>query len=349
MFQYTTETIINSNVGNLPGGKRFGVIGAGDAALQTSGITSDDYLVIDGVNSLKIEYIKKIYRTVYRASANATATLDLSGATIPAAGKIVRLTVVLREQGSVRSTIQNAYLHKSKPFHYELAVPSAASGDEAKELVAAIVKLVKKDMAMTDFAYFKAAIGTGDESVVLTADDCYIQFVDVKLEEVLELEDSNTPLAAKLLGSNVTAAIPGISVSKTPGDEGQGTVARLVKNLRIPTNASINPFAADQGGKPVPGGQYDQFLIEYETPRAHVSGTVMGSVGEISRTSHVFFIESGALSDWNTVLGYVTGATGAVATSVVVAGKSASNPGVTPNAQTSEPELTSKEEMGSVE
>lgn len=352
MFQYTTETIINSNKGKLPGGKRFGVIGVGDAALQTSSVTADDFLVVDGVNSFKIEYIKKIYKTAYRAAQNAKAELTLGSSTGLAAGNIVRLTVAIREQGSVRSTIQNAYLHKNKPFHYELEVPAATSevgSTVEKELVKALVALIKKDMAMTDFAYFKAKVGSTDDVLELNADDCYIQFESVKLEKVLEIEDSNTPLASKLLGYNVVAAIPGLSLAVTPGDEGQGTVARLVKNLRIPTNASINPFAADQGGKPVPGGEYTQFLIEYETPRAHVSGTVMGSVGEVSRTSHVFFIESGALSDWNTVLGYVTGATGAVATSVIVAGKSTSNPGVSANASTSEPELTSKEEMGSVE
>lgn len=322
MFQYTTETIINSNKGNLPGGKRFGVIGAGDAALQTSA-TADDFLVVDGVNSFKIEYIKKIYKAAYRASKKAKAELTL-GTTNLSAGEIVRLTIAISERGSVRSTIQNAYLHKNKPFHYELEVPAAGSSSIEEELVKALVKLIKKDMAMTDFAYFKAAVdGSNAKKLVLEADDCYIQFDSVKLEKVLEIEDDNTPLASKLLGYNVVAGISGLTLNIEAGDEGQGTVARLVKNLRIPTGASINPFGADQGGKPVPGGEYTQFLIEYETPRAHVSGTVMGSVGEVSRTSHVFFIESKALKEWNDVLGYVTGATGAVATAIIPSGRPA--------------------------
>lgn len=338
MFQYTTETIINSNVGKLPGGKRFGVIGAGDAALQTSSITANDFFVVDGVGSYKIEYIKKIYKTAYRASAKATATLDLTSATIPAAGKVVRLTVALSERGSVRSSIQNAYLHKNKPFHYELEVKTATAAGVVDDLV----KLIKKDMAMTDFAFFSAAADGTGKKLVLTADDCYIQFDDVRLEEVVEGTDA--PLAARLLGANSVKAIVDLDAAViTAGDEGQGTVARLVKNLRIPTNASINPFAADQGGKPVPGGQYTQFLIEYETPRAHVSGTVVGSVGEVSRTSHVFFIEAGALSDWNTVLGYFEDVPTSDAHAVIVAGKDDSNPGVTSG------KLTSKEEMGSVE
>jgi len=350
MFQYTTETIINSNKGNLFGGKRFGIYGATQEAEITSGATSDDFLVVDGVNTFKLEYIKKIYHTDYRGSSNATATLDLTSAAIPAAGKVVRLTVAIREQGSVRSTIQNAYLHKTKPFHYEIAVPAAA---DAASVVNALVTLIKRDMALTDFAYFKAAADGTRKKLVLTADDCYIQFADVKLEEVLELEDTNTPLAAKLLGYNVVASPALGSVTIVPGDEGQGTVTRLVKNLRIPTNASINPFAADQGGKPVPGGEYDQYLIEYETPRAHVSGTVVGSVGEVSRTSHVFFIEKNkAKQDWEAALALIPNK----ASIYKEAGRSAANANlVTSSDVTSNAEmapvgaLKEKSEMGSVE
>lgn len=343
MFQYTTETIINSNVGRLPGGKRFGVIGAGDAQLQTSSITANDFFVIDGVNSFKIEHIKKIYKTDYRDSSLATATLDLGvKGTALGAKKVFRLTVTIREQGSVRSTIQNAYLHKSKPFHYEIEFESTAKNSDVANKFDA---LIRRDMAMTDFNYFKSSVDVSgaNAKLVLTADDCYIQFVDARIEEVLEIEDNNTPLAAKLLGYKVVSDTPKAVAICTPGDEGQGTVARLVKNLRIPTNASINPFAADQGGKPVPGGKYTQFLIEYETPRAHVSGTVVGSVGEVSRTSHVFFIESAALDNWNTVLGYFEDIPTNDALKPIVAGKDASNPGITDG------KLTSKKEMGSVE
>lgn len=319
MFQYTTETIINSNKGKLANGKRFDIIdpygtskvvyNSTTGAVTSASAANGDTLLIDGVNSFKKEYISKIYRTGYRASKNATATLDLSGATIPSTkGTILRLTVSIREQGSVRSTIQNAYLHKNKPFHYEIELPASAT---AANVVDALVKLIKKDMAMTDFAYFKASAGAKAatpavfDQLILTADDCYIQFDDVELVEVLEgVDGDGSTLGARLLGYKVTKAITGLSAPEiTLGDEGQGTVTRLVKNLRIPTNASINPFGADQGGKPVPGGKYDQFLIEYVTDRHHVSGTVVGSVGEKSLTSHVLFVESGIASDIAIILG----------------------------------------------
>lgn len=308
MFQYTTETIINSEKGKLIDGSRFGVFSAagGDTAITSkTAATAQDFLLIDGVNSFVLGNIKKIYKSPFRPEAKATATLDLTSATMPGAKKVLRLTVVLREQGTVRSSMQNAYLHKSKPFHYEIEVPAA---NTAASVVTALVKLVNKDMSMTDFNFFKASADSTGSKLVLTADDCYIQFVDVKLEEVLDLENTATPLAAKLLGTNAVKEITGLTLTKTAGDEGAGTVTRLVKNLRIPTGASINPFAADQGGRPVPGGEYDQYLIEYETNRRHVSGGVVGSVGEVSLTSHVIFINkaNAALATaWDTVLDVV--------------------------------------------
>ena len=363
MFQYTTETIINSEKGKLIDGSRFGIFSAagnnkGTAIDPTSGtVTKQDFFLIDGVNSFVLDNIKKIYKSPFRPEAKATATLDLTSATMPGAKKVLRLTVVLREQGTVRSSMQNAYLHKSKPFHYEIEVPAA---NTAASVVAALAKLVNKDMSMTDFNFFKAS--TNGDKLVLTADDCYIQFVDVKLEEVLDLENTATPLGSKLLGTNVVKEIAGLTLTKTAGDEGAGTVTRLVKNLRIPTGASINPFAADQGGRPVPGGEYDQYLIEYETNRRHVSGGVVGSVGEVSLTSHVIFINkaNAALATaWDKVLDVVAPVVfGASKThaDVLHAGKQTNNPAMSAEAvkvgDGSRTEVTinkKKVEMGSVE
>ena len=64
--------------------------------------------------------------------------------------------------------------------------------------------------------------------------------------------------------------------------------------MRIPTSASLNPFGSYQGGKPVPGGEYDQYLIQYVVDRSHMGHQVIGSVADKSMTSHVLFIEKNA-------------------------------------------------------
>ena len=49
-------------------------------------------------------------------------------------------------------------------------------------------------------------------------------------------------------------------------------------------------FVADQGGKPVPGGEYAQYMFEYVTDRSHVGHQVFGSVGDQSLTTHILFL-----------------------------------------------------------
>lgn len=279
MWQYTTETIINSNTGNLPGNVRFGFFKPGQENAITLGEgTSLDgcTLVIDGVASLRVANIEKVYHSPWRDEKKAKAVL-----TVKTVNKddVYRLEIKISEQGRVSSVMQNAYLHNTKNYRYE------AQGADAPALVAAFAKAIKKDLGLTDFRFFKAT----PNAAVLTLDalDCYTQFDSVQLVKVGAPEGS----AGQLLGFEDYVTTDA-TVAITPGDEGAGTVTRLVKNLRPPTSASINPFGVDFGGKPVPGGKYDQYLIEYVTDRRHVGGQVMGSYNDRSLTSHVIFINT---------------------------------------------------------
>jgi hypothetical protein len=328
MFQYTTETIINSNKGKLASGKRF-------EYLNVNGVKR---ILIDGVAAFDPECITKVYRTEYRQAKSEEATF-----TVPLvnSGDVLRVAISIREEGTVRASIQDAYLRHRKPFYYEIISSGVAATDAA-----AIVALIKKDMSVRDEKFFKADITSG-ATIKLTAMDCHIRFIVDKFNvATVPSARSSALTGAQLLGfEDYTDLSVALTISKA-GDCGAGTVEHLVKDLRIPTGASINPFAADHGGKPVPGGEYVQFLVEYVTDRHHVSGTVVGSVGEKSLTSHVFFVNqavagasSGTLADDFEAL--FTSAKQNF--TVTPAGNDDNNPGVTSG------KLVSKEEMGSVE
>ena len=300
MWQYTTETIINSNKGNLVGvgGKKVRVCVYDQEGNAKAAVTKEtaktDTLIIDGVNTFLVKYIKGFHKCAYSPAVPAVLTVNLSGATLKA-GSVLRLTVVLTEEGRVSSIMQNAYLFNSKPFHYEVVSTGTAATD-ADNLAA----LINKDMGKTDFDFFTATAAAG--VITLTAKDCHIRF---KADEVTLVEAGAAPSgsAEALLGFHNYAAVPGVVVTlDTKGSLGQGTVEHIINDLRIPTRANLDPFGPDFGGRPVPGGEYIQYLIEYETPRNHVAGGVMGSVGEISRTSHVIFVEKTAAQDVATIL-----------------------------------------------
>lgn len=295
MWQYTTETIINSEKGHLENGKRFAVIAAKDGKVITTGAGPKDFVVIDGVLTARICDINCIHKTEYVPEANAEYKLDLAGLNY-VAGDVLRLKVVLHQQGQVSSIFQNAYLKHNKPFFFEIVAKGNA--DEDAE---ALVKAIKREMQATDFKFFKAEVDAAKVSQInFEGADCYIRFTEIQLAKV---EADNAATGAALLGyENYTVLANGDVV--TVGSEGMGTVRQLVKNLRIPTDANTNPFGVDFGGKPVPGGKYDQYLIELVSDRRHVGGQVMGALDQ-SITSHVFFINQDLSTEWDAFIALI--------------------------------------------
>lgn len=307
MWQYTTETIINSNKGRLVDGHRFAILGAEDGADKVQykadgsfdkvapAAAAEDFLMIDGVNSFKIEYISAIYRSEYRAPEKAQAKI-VAPATLAKPNDVLRLIVTLREEGRSTSYMQNAYLRHHKNFFYEIKSTGVWADD-----IKALKKLVNKEMALTDFDFFKASLDDENNpaELILEAKDYYIRFAEAPRIDKINAAPAVQSGAYLGFQDYETYVEGSIEVA---GDLGAGTVDHLIKDLRLPSNANINPFGPDNGGKPVPGGRYTQYLIEYTTDRHHVAGGVMGSVNEKSLTSHVLFIESAIDGDVEKIL-----------------------------------------------
>lgn len=285
MFQYTTETIINKNEGSLAGGKRF------------VAADSNSVLLIDGVAALKKACIKAVYKRPYVASVNEKIVITIPTTDL-AAGDIVRLQVKLTQEGLVSAIYKDAYRVSKKPFFYEIKLANKAKVAEELE------KVISREMRHTDFNFFKAS--ASGAVLTLEAKDCYTRFADF---DVAKVEVSNVASAHTLTGYQDFVSVLAwkreegttAAVTLTAGKEGAGTVARLIKDLRVPTDANTNPFASDNGGKPVPGGQYTQYTIEYVTPSRHIAGGVVGELSQ-SLTTHILFIEAGIVSNFDAVL-----------------------------------------------
>lgn len=301
MWQYTSDVIINNNKGNLlPVGAeapvRFALLDAEGKMAEAagSGAAGEYKFIVDGVTAFDACDVKAIYHTAYAEPEMAEASLTIElpeGDDALVEGDVLRIVVNLSEQGRSSSILQNAYLRKQRPFVYEVAFED---GDDAEAIAAKFAKLIKKEMLETDFRFF-AVMAEGAE-LVFKGLDCYVRFAKangliptvgeavIDLFKVLPVEFGGTGYESKKrLASGEVVAV---------GNEGAGTVAQLIKNMRIPTSASTDPFHGDHGGMPVPGGKYDQWLIEVETKRRHIAGGVVGSINE-SLTSFVFFVESG--------------------------------------------------------
>lgn len=271
MWQYTTETIINSNKGHLGAkkDKRFDV--------------QQGKLLIEGVGAFDLNKIEKVWKRAYQPALPAKAKLTIPPIT---KGEYYRLQVWVSEEGTIRPELQNAMMMKSLPFHFEVKAT-----DNAVKLAEDLAKAVKKMFLKKGS---DRLFTVTDASGVLTfeASDCYVRFDEIRLDKINDSDSKNGSLTGYkdyedvvVLNKEELGTAPNIR-----GTEGNGTVARLVKNLRLPTKTSLDPFGADHGGKPVPGGEYVQYMFEYITDRSHVGHQVFGSVGDQSLTTHILFL-----------------------------------------------------------
>jgi hypothetical protein len=292
MWQYTTETIINSNVGKLKqidSATNKLLTGKTDADLVRFYKDTKGIIYIEGVGRFDVANIKGAWKRPYQKAEKAKGELTINTV---ANSSVYRLQIWVSEEGTIRPELQNAMLMKSLPFHFEVEAP--ATGATAAGVADALAKAINKMFAKKGADRLFTATPSGSK-VVLEATDCYIRFDEVRLDEV----PNTTAGYVDLTGYKNYSPTDAVWTLTERGTEGNGTVARLVKNLRLPTKASLDPFGADQGGKPVPGGKYDQYMFEYVTDRSHVGHQVFGSVGDQSLTTHVFFVEEGASGDFD--------------------------------------------------
>lgn len=290
MFQYSTETIINSNVGNVPvGGKnvRYAAV-----AMSENGLAAGtDAFLVDGVGLYHKANITNVSLREYQE-----AKPDTIEVTIPAGlTGVYRLAIYTSQEGISSSIYADAQLRHKKPFFYEVEDPTAEK----------LATLIEKDMNLTDFNFFKAT--SNSTTLTLTADDCYTRFQKVHFAKV-ELAEGNTTGWEAFTDVKVDwerfAKVKTGATLTVEGTEGNGTVARLIKNIKLPTDANTNPYASDNGGRPVPGGQYHQVVVEYVTDRRHIGGQVMGALDK-SITTHIFWVEKTNAADFLTELAKV--------------------------------------------
>lgn len=281
MFQYITTNILN-RVEDI---KRLYDLDRGDSGKFSASTHDSDALLIDGVGLFYAKNIEKVEFASFEKAENEVAELGMSTATV-AAKDVLRLKIVTSQEGVNSAIYADAQLRHRKPFFYEVVSTGAIAND-----VKALVELINKDMAMTDFNFFKATDGTNGK-LVLTADDCYTRFQEVELVKVNITSTNNTGYQdyTVLFSWDRKDKAAFATTITTKGSEGMGTVARIIKNIKLPTDANTDVFAADNGGRPLPGAEYDRYVLTYVTDRRHIGGQVMGA-RDRSETTHIFYAQ----------------------------------------------------------
>ena len=269
MYQFTKETIINSNLDSNGVSTKFITNGSTFSVLR-----SGNFPKANVTSCIKIPYVAPVKETLTKTITTANSD----------AAKTYRLYVKLRRVGSFTSDYANAMTRNFLEKFYEVAGidPVTAS---ASTLVASLETAINKENNFKDNVYF--TVSKSGAAITLTAIDEYTHFEKVEIQEVklssasLTGYDSFTVLEDVLGNGSLTA-----------GTEGFGTVKQITKNLRLPTLANTSWLAIGQDERPIPGGTYNCYILKLKTVDAEQGG--VSTVGQelTSVTTHKFYVLS---------------------------------------------------------
>lgn len=270
MFEFNREFIINDNdKGPLKNGARFALEG--------------EVLKVGKMVNLEKNKIHAAYRAPYIPAVEEQIT-------VPVESLNGTLVISIGQEGRIISLVSDHNAHHTK--EYFLNGPSTTWRSQWERIVA--MEDVDRLIDIT--------VSEDNKTLTITAKDCYTRVEKLVFDPAGK--DSNgkdLPTQVWTRNPKDTDTLEGVAFVKR-GTEGMGTVARILKNMRLQTAANINPYGFDKDERPIPGGEYDQFTVHYVSERRHQSGEVFGSINQ-SLVTMIFFVESKVANDFNTMLG----------------------------------------------
>lgn len=288
MLNYTTTTIVND------GANVFA-----DAAKKLFRVKFGPELFNDGT----IHKACLVKKQAYVAPVKAKATV-----TLPSASGIYRIAMYIRLRNNNNPYFSNDWVFKGKPLYVEFN-----GGDTAAQ----IISRAKKYM-LAQYGYNLVDFSTDEEKLVITAHDQWEMFMDqdnnkgVRVEKLVTVDTSGKVVTGDSSLPTHEAFVPDTTavVTVDNGTEAFGDFVHIVKDLRLPTAANRRWQGIAEGDvmgdepnddKPLPTGKYTQYTIQYTSERGVQQQSALGGLG-VSRTVHVFYVESGAVSAFETAL-----------------------------------------------
>lgn len=269
MYQFTTTTVINSNLDSNGTTAKY----SGSAAAFN----------VTRVNSFKADNIVSVYKRAYAAGVKEVAYV-----TVPTvdAGKVIRLNMNIKLAQSTNSEYASIYLDFQKPVVVEVLATGTAATDAAA--LVAQVKSLKNRFGMS---YVTAAIVSGAQ-ISLTATDNNQRFDSVKIEK--EIASTNSIIQPEYEDVTSTSFI-----INTKGKIGFGDDEYMIRSIMVPTTENTRYFGTNKEERPIMGGNYSEYTIRYAIDKTGDDGIYAGAK---SITTHVFYVKSNLVSAFETEL-----------------------------------------------
>ena len=302
MFNFTTTTIVNSNVDPTTGKNRFEVISKDGANKDLKDVNGEKYSVLKLRRNLDIKSTElgcwEVYKTASAVATAAEIYVDLSELGDIVAGDTYRLALYIKLSGSQNSYYANDSGFRGKPLFVEAVAPSTSAADLANEFVAN----AKKYMLMM-YEYDVVELSADGSTLTIKATDEYQRFV----KAAIQTYPVNTPCCeccapyTESMFKDVLTLENGDFEVEALGNEGFGTYVHLMKDYRLPTGANSrwNRIALDEA--PIPGATYTQYTMYFTKNRGLFGGAAVGQQ-VVSKTCHVFWVNDYLVSAFDTAL-----------------------------------------------
>jgi hypothetical protein len=275
MYQFTTTTILNSNLDSNGTTTKF--------------VGSATGLNVTRVGSFKKANIVSIYKRPYQEGVKEIAVITVPTIT---AGLVARLEIDVRLSQQTNSEYANTALYFKKPVTVEVIATGTAATDAAA-LIAAVNGL--KDRY--GFSYVTASTG-GGAVITITATDNNQRIFSIKvLKEVALTLNSNSIIQPEYEDVSSTT----FSVT-TAGKVGFGDDEYMIRSIMLPTYENSRYFGTNKEERPVIGGNYSQYTLRYSITKDGSDGIVGGGT---SITTHVFYVKSDLVSAFETAISNV--------------------------------------------
>lgn len=302
MYQFTREFIVNDNKGKLNGGHRF--------------FLDKDVFKLQGGCNIRKQDVNAVYKAVGADEAVEHIVWTPTDAkNIIKAGDIIRLTIVLGQENRVHPLFNDYYPDHTQTFFYE-----AEADTDHTVPVAALNKAIAAEKNRFENVYFSA--NDNATTIDLTLMDCYTRLESIRLVVVHTNVDPTKVVASNLTAyedwdvveelKDRKAIVDAVannekgfaSTTTALGSAGKFTTNYLVQNVRLLTDAAINPYGINKDERPLPRSVYNQYMVECISERRHIGHQVMGSIDH-SLTTFVFFVlnDANLIQEFETALG----------------------------------------------
>ena len=308
MFNWTTTTVINEIPENFivqPKDKNKHPI---DGRLRI------------GKHLFEKRWVESIRKAVGHAPTICSAALDMTAvknSMTTAKATVARLYLYVGLEGSEESIYANDWYRKGMPLSVSFVI-----NDDASKMVEAIVDTVNRFNVFTKVKKVLDVSAKDGEATTLVIKGTHEH---QRLQKIQVLVDAGFGEEVAVVDYELNHKADAAVKDEVKGVNGFGTYSQLLKDLRLPTANHNHWLSVQKDEMPIVGALYTQYIITYYAPStANPSFTAVGN-RSMSETTHIFWVKSDLVSDWETALAPIDPDEAGFNTDVVETGKRFNN------------------------